>query len=226
MSYKRGNPKTALRNRKKFLKSLGLNLNSIVCMSPFHSTRVVRVSKKDVGKGSGDISQKIPTDSLITKTKELYLFVTTGDCLPIAIFDPASQSISLIHAGWEGLNKGIIRNVVDYFIKNFQALPSNLVVSIGPSIGPCCYTHTSPPAQLNSSLWKKCIFKKGGLYSIDLWSFAENQLKSLGVNPKNISNSKECTYHINKYFSHHKFINQKLHHDSRFATILGIRNVG
>ncbi len=222
MSFKRGNPKNALKNRRRFLKSLGLKLDSIVCMAPYHSKKIVKAAKKDLGKGSDSLSKKIHTDGLITKDKGVYLFVTTGDCLPVAFFDIKSEAVALIHAGWKGLDKGIINNVVMYFKNKFGTDLNNLYVQIGPSIGPCCYIKKNPPSQIKNSSWKKFITNKDGSYSIDLWGFAQNQLEKLKIPKENIYNPEKCTYHPGEYFSHQRFTDKNLQQDSRFATILGL----
>lgn len=225
MSFKRGNPKNALRNRRKFLKSLGLTLDSIVGMAPYHSNKIAKVAKKDLGKGARELSKKIPADALITNEKGTFLFVTTGDCLPVAFFDPKSEAICLAHAGWEGLDKDIINNVVLYFKQNYKTSPKDLFAQIGPSIGPCCYTLKETPSQLKNPKWKKSITKNGQTYSIDLWDFANRQFLKSGLLKENIFNRKICTFHTNKYYSHRKFTSESLPQDSRFATILGIKHV-
>jgi len=46
-------------------------------------------------------TQEIYADAVITQSSQLALFVLTSDCLPIVLYDPMTQSIGVIHAGWK-----------------------------------------------------------------------------------------------------------------------------
>lgn len=196
MSLKRGTPKEATYNRKKFLKRFGLSTKDIVVMSLSHKTTIKKVSTKDLGK---DV---IEADGLITSDKGVFLFLLTADCLPMAFYDPNKEVVGLLHVSRHNINLGIISQAIRG-LKKLGSDPKDLVVKIGPSIGPCCY-----------------ILDQG---RVDLWTLVEKQLKTLGVLGKNIDNPKVCTYHSGEYFSHRKTIVENLPNDFRFATILGIK---
>lgn len=199
MSLMKGKPDVAIKNRKSFLNKFDLSLDQIVCMFVEHEDKVVVVDKNSLGKGAFKPEDKIRSDGIITDQKELILMIATGDCLPIGVYDPDKQVIALIH----GSRKSLATKIFDYTVKilktNFGSKIENLIVSIGPSIGPCCY-------------------------DIDLWSIAERKLRKLGIPQKNIYNCQICTYHTNQHFSHRRAKN-KNQNDFRSATILGIRNV-
>ena len=198
MSFSKGDPKIALANRKAFLKKNNLSLDQIVKLYVKHGSKVVSVGKKDLGKGAFDLESGIKSDALITNQANVFLMLPSADCMPIAIFDPKNKIISLIHGSKKSLEKGIIENTISKISKKFKSTPSNLIIHIGPSIGPCCYY-------------------------LNIWSDAIQRLKRTGVLEKNIENSKVCTYHENVYFSHSKSFNQKLKNDFRFITILGMK---
>lgn len=199
MSFTIGDYKEALQNRKKFFSSLKINLNSIIALKQRHGNKVVKVDKTHSGSGSINSDDAINADGFITNQEGIYLMVKVADCHQIAFFDPKNLAISLIHAGWKSLDKGIIKNAINLMKKNFNTNPKDLIIQFGPSIGPCCYR-------------------------IDLWKQAEDQLMHLGIPKKNIDNPKICTYHTNEYFSHRRADDQNLP-DYRFVTILGIKNV-
>lgn len=58
--------------------------------------------------------------------------VLTADCLPLLITDCAGTCVAAIHAGWKGLAAGIIETAV----KKLPVDPDNLLVWLGPAIGP------------------------------------------------------------------------------------------
>lgn len=199
MSTIKDDSSVAIRNRQLFLEKFGLKLNQVVNMFLEHKDKVVIVGKNDLGKGAFDLKNGISADGIITNQKGVFLMVMTGDCLPIGFYDPIKQIIALVHGSKKNLPSKIVDNTVTMFRDTFQSKPDNLVISIGPSIGPCCY-------------------------DMDLWSLVENKLKALGVSKENIHNFRVCTYHTNQYFSHRRASNQN-QPDFRFTTILGIENV-
>lgn len=204
-------------NRPRLLKHLGLNPKNLVTVHQMHSTNIIKVSKPE------EANSNTRADGLITDQPGIYLGILTADCLPIAFYDPARGAIGLIHAGWKGLDQDIIHNLIQTMQHHFGSDPQDLLVEIGPSIGPCCYTHLSDLKQKGDPKWQPYILKDhDGSYVLDLWSFAENQLLKSGVPKGNIDNPKICTYHTNQYFSHRKVMNEKLTQDPRFITILGI----
>lgn len=198
MSTIKGDPLIAIKNRELFLRKFGLKLSQVVNMFLEHKDNVVVVNKNDLGKGAFDLEDGISSDAIVTNEKDLILMVMTGDCLPISFYDSQKQIIALIHGSKKNLASKILDNTVKVFKERFQSKSANLIVSIGPSIGPCCYY-------------------------LDLWSIAEKKLKRLGIPQKNIYNYRVCTYHTNKYFSHRR-ASDKNQGDLRFATILGIKN--
>lgn len=61
--------------------------------------------------------------------------VLTADCLPIFICNRAGSEVALLHAGWRGLVAGI----VEAGLQRLRSPPSELLVWLGPAIGPRVY---------------------------------------------------------------------------------------
>ncbi len=200
MSTIKGEQNQAVKNRRSFLKKYGLKLDHTINMFLEHGNNIVMVGNKELGKGSLDTKDGIKSDGIVTAQKDIFLMVITGDCLPIGFYDTKKQIIALIHASRKNLESGLLENTVKIFVDSLKSKPGDLIVSIGPSIGPCCY------------------------YT-DLWSFTKKKLEELGIPQENIFNPEICTYHSNQYFSHRKAIEKNLPEDFRFVTILGIKNV-
>ncbi len=74
----------------------------------------------------------------------VYLCISAADCLPITVYDLVTKAVGLIHVLKHNLKK-IIRDTSEELKKKFNANFRNLIVHIGPSIGPCHY---------KSDLWK------------------------------------------------------------------------
>ncbi|MBP9753348.1 MAG: peptidoglycan editing factor PgeF [Proteobacteria bacterium] len=71
-------------------------------------------------------------DALVTNKKGFILGVLTADCCPILMFDPKSNMIAAIHAGWKGAISGIIESTVDLMVQKGASLHD-----IRSAIGPC-----------------------------------------------------------------------------------------
>lgn len=71
-------------------------------------------------------------DASYTQTSGQVCVILTADCLPILICDQSGNSIANIHAGWRGLAGGIIEQTLDCMCADSQ----NLMVWLGPAIGP------------------------------------------------------------------------------------------
>lgn len=188
--------KGALQNRKRFLNSLGLKLENTVFLLLRHTDKVYKATKNDLGKGASNVRIVIEKDALITNKSKIYLALLSADCLPIAVYDSKKNAIGLLHASKYN-NSKIIKNTIQKMRKSFGSKPKDLVVNIGPSIGPCHY-------------------------EIDLWNIAENELTTFGVLKKNIYNPKICTFEASDYFSHREAKAKDLPRN-RFATLFGMK---
>lgn len=79
-------------------------------------------------------------DALITTTRGLPLLIQVADCLPVVIADPAGRALAAVHCGWRGIASGIAVKAARQLAGLAECPVSDLVVGIGPGIGPCCFT--------------------------------------------------------------------------------------
>ena len=78
-------------------------------------------------------------DALITNHPGITLAVRTADCLPILIADTRNRAIAAVHAGWRGTVQGISSKTLGRMKQDFGTRPEDVVIAIGPGIGPCCF---------------------------------------------------------------------------------------
>lgn len=104
-----------------------LNLpNAPQWLEQIHSTAAVLLPcKDDIPKADASYTSKINTVCV----------VMTADCLPVLITDKEGSCVAAIHAGWRGLCDGVIEAT----IKKLPAAAENLLVWLGPAIGPDVY---------------------------------------------------------------------------------------
>lgn len=79
--------------------------------------------------------------------------IYTADCLPVLIASTKTRHLAAVHGGLKGTLTGVLHQALETFVQN-GSQPSDLVVAIGPAIGPCCYELGLPVAeQIAASPW-------------------------------------------------------------------------
>src|SRR5438105_4992120 len=92
-------------NRRRLASALGLE--RFACIRQKHGTRVVRVGPSRAGGGFSDPEDAIgDADGIVTTSRGVAMAVLAADCVPLALADPASGRIAVVHAGWRGIAAG------------------------------------------------------------------------------------------------------------------------
>ena len=179
-------------NARKLLSSLiNLDPNKIVSPQQVHSSEVKVV----------DVPGKIPfTDAIISTSKSVVLSIQVADCIPLYLADPDNNVIGIVHAGWRGIEKGIVANSINKMI-TLGADNNRIIAYIGPSIQKCCFEIGPEVAkkfplnfQINSSYDRSFL---------DLQKLTKNILINNSISYNNIISSNECTKcNSDKYFSY------------------------
>jgi YfiH family protein len=195
------------KRREKVLKRFGFGLKDIVLLEQKHTANVRIARRKHLGFALKSETPFKPADALITKEKNIVLGIFIADCLPVFFYDPKKEIISLAHAGWKGLYKGIIQNVIKKF-KNLGSSPQNILIYIGPSIGPCHYNVEEERINLFKEKYPfldKSFYRKAkGKYYLNLWKIAKLFLIKEGLKNRNIEISQICTYCHKNLFSYRR----------------------
>jgi polyphenol oxidase len=207
MSAKFDKVEIVTKRREKVLKRFGFSLNDTVLLEQKHTANVQVVGKKHLGFALNNESPFKPADALITQEKNIVLGIFIADCLPVFFYDPKEEIIALAHAGWKGLYKGIIQNVIKKF-KNLGSSPHDILVYIGPSIGPCHYSVEEERINLFKEKYPfldKSFYRKiKGKYYLNLWKIAKLFLIKEGLKNRNIEISQICTYCHKNLFSYRR----------------------
>ena len=104
--------KQGIKNRKKFLKTLGIDFRDLGCLRQPHGSKIIRVNKNHKGRGALSFKAAITGDAMITNLCRIPLSVFTADCLSIFLFCPQTNTIALVHAGWRGTKRNITGKTV------------------------------------------------------------------------------------------------------------------
>jgi len=188
-----------LKNRKLLAKTLGISMTSLTTAKQIHDCRVKIVSEALRGKGSIDYKGAINgTDAMVTNVRNICLMVLVADCVPILLHDPSKGVIGVVHAGWKGTLGCVARNTLKVLREHYGCLPQDIVIGIGPSIGPCCYQVSQDViSEVEHVFGSKqgCIRNESsdGKGYLDLWTLNQKQLLQAGIPEKNIKMAKICT---------------------------------
>lgn len=181
-------------NRKKFLDSLGINIENIVSTRSVHGNNIYIADIKDKGTSLKG------TDGLITDKKDLFLTATVSDCVPIYFYDYRKKIIGLAHAGWRGVINGMSKEVINKMIQNFDTNTNDIIVFVGPHIQKCHFEIKDDIIK-NFKDYKEYIIENKKIKLVDLSGIIKKQLLEVGVDEKNITITKECTYCNDKKFT-------------------------
>jgi hypothetical protein len=151
-------------------------LSHLATAKQIHSDRILRVESPGA-QGDGD--------ALICNVPGLGLAIRTADCLPILVADPRTRAVAAIHAGWRGVVDEIAPKTIDAMCQQFDSKPEDLVVAIGPGIGPCCF-------EVGPEVASK--FGLSGRTKVDLVGTICRQLRRNGVSLEQISASRLCSH--------------------------------
>jgi YfiH family protein len=132
-------------------------------------------------------------DAIISTNLDDVLCIQTADCLPVLALDTKKPVMAAIHAGWKGLAKGIVKKTIVQ-MQNLGA--SNIRVSIGPGIGPCCFEVNMDVAK---AIQAPCNMQESRCH-VDLWQVASTQAIEAGIDPHMIQTTKLCTRCNKKMF--------------------------
>ena len=136
-------------------------------------------------------------DALVTDQPGVLLTVCTADCVPVLIHDPVRGVVAAVHAGWRGAVAGILPKTLAVMAERFGSQPALLRVSIGPSVGFCCYEVDEPVlSRLRASYadWQSLVQNTGpGTAKLNLRGLVRGQARSAGVREDGIHPVSLCT---------------------------------
>ena len=179
-------------NRRRFCSKLAIEVGSLVISQQVHGNSTTVIDESHKGHGAyGHEDAIYGADAMITESGGVALAVLTADCVPVMVVDPVRKAIGIAHAGWRGTLRMIAAKAVLKMRDTFGTEPADCLVTIGPSIGPCCYTAGEDViSQFQSAFGPAVCVAKDRL---DLQLAVKLQLTRVGVKKSNISSSRLCT---------------------------------
>lgn len=187
----------SLKNRKKFLDTIGIDYRGLICAKQVHGKNIEYVTEENKGRGALDYDSSFSaTDGFITDQPGVPIAILTADCLSVFIYDPKIPAIAILHAGWRGTEQNICAEGVRVMREKFGSQPRRMLAGFGPSIRSCCFEveddfKTNFPFGLTN---------QGGRIFMDIALVNQRQLVNSGVKEENIFDPKVCTFSDNENF--------------------------
>lgn len=187
----REDPSDALANRQQLKEELKLK-NNPVWISQVHGTHAIQADACSDIHPEADVSY--------TRKPNISCTVLTADCLPLLVCNKAGTEVAAIHAGWKGLQAGVIESTYAKLISP----PGESLVWLGPALGANAFEVRGDVRQLflaadpDAEQAFKTINAEQWL--CDIYMLARQRLAKLGV--QNIYGGEHCTYtEADKFFS-------------------------
>ena len=112
----------------------------IVSMNQVHGRAVVHIDRNVSFETLDNMDNACPrADAVVSDLPDVALVVRAADCVPLLIADTRTGAVAAVHAGWRGTAARVTVAALEEMQRQFGTQPADLVVAIGPAIGPCCY---------------------------------------------------------------------------------------
>ncbi len=140
LGFNRGDPDDNVKtNYSLFCEAVGIETKQLVFASQTHSTVIRNVGPDNAGEGFDRPTLITGYDGLSTGSTGLMLATLYADCVPLYFYDPVCRAVALSHAGWRGTLNDMAGETIRHMTETFGTKPQDLLMGIGPSIGPCCF---------------------------------------------------------------------------------------
>ncbi|XP_063198998.1 purine nucleoside phosphorylase LACC1 isoform X2 [Chroicocephalus ridibundus] len=168
-------------------------------------------------------------DGIVTNQKGVTIAAPGADCIPVLFADPVRKACGAAHSGWKGTLLGVSMATVNAMVSAYGCNVKDILVVLGPSVGPCCYKLPHESAKEFHRIDPTCVrqFDSASPY-IDIRRATRILLESGGILPENIQddsvmdqnqNITFCTAcHPDRFFSHFR-------DGSNFGTQIGFISI-
>ncbi|XP_062370755.1 purine nucleoside phosphorylase LACC1 [Cinclus cinclus] len=203
-SSKRRDPQlVVIENLRRLARAAGFNPEAFHRVKVDHANAVCIMGKTEPDN----------YDGIVTNQKGVTLAAPGADCIPVLFADPVRRACGAAHSGWKGTLLGVSMATVNAMVSEYGCNVKDILVVLGPSVGPCCYKLPHESAKEFHRIDPKCVrlFDSPSPY-IDIRRATRILLERGGILPENIQddsitdqnqNITFCTAcHPDKFYSH------------------------
>lgn len=224
MSFRWGTQEEVIKNRTAFLQNSHISLESCVSVGVHHGVSVERVDATHRGQGMAYGNTREMPEALVTNTPGVFLFLFTGDCLPIFCFDVRKNVAGLAHVSRHNVPKLLAQRMVEKMQEWCGSSPSDILAGIGPGVRKESYHFPKERCAGFVPEWKRFIEATTDGCAFDLPGWNAAQLAAAGVRKENIIIAPQDTVRDARFFSHVRS-GRTGEKEGRFATVVGLRDI-
>nr|XP_056718028.1 purine nucleoside phosphorylase LACC1 [Euleptes europaea] len=152
-------------------------------------------------------------DGIVTNQKGVVVAAPGADCIPVIFADPVKKACGAAHSGWQGTLSGVSMATVRAMVAEYGCHVEDILVVLGPSVGPCCFTLPHEQAKEFHRIDPKCVrHLESSKPSVDIRRATRVLLEAGGILPQNVQddsvtdptqNLTLCTScHPDQFYSH------------------------
>ena len=125
---------------QKLAPSAGVPPDRFVTLNQVHGRRVIAMPRGIDDAALLALQTNRPdADGLVSAEPDIALVVRAADCVPLLMADRRTGVVAAVHAGWRGTAARVAVAAIETMEREFGTRPEDVVVAVGPAIGPCCY---------------------------------------------------------------------------------------
>lgn len=145
-------------------------------------------------------------DASIARGRGQVCVIMTADCLPVLFCDRQGSCVAAAHAGWRGLEAGVLEQT----LQQMAIDPADALIWLGPAIGPQAFevgeeVRTAFMQQHPDAVTAFVPSNNMGKWLADIYQLARQRLQAAGVAAKAIYGGEFCTYSdAERFFSYRR----------------------
>jgi YfiH family protein len=125
---------------QKLAPSAGVAPDRFITLNQVHGRRIITIPRGIDAPALVALQTNRPdADGMVSAEPDIALVVRAADCVPLLMADGRTGVVAAVHAGWRGTAAGVAPAAIETMGREFGSRPEDVVVAIGPAIGPCCY---------------------------------------------------------------------------------------
>jgi YfiH family protein len=179
-----------LANRKVVRETLDLPSEPL-WLEQVHSTVVANADSSN---------PQLTADASVSRQSGTVCVVMTADCLPVLMTNKQGTVIAAAHAGWRGLNGGVLETT----ISTMNVAVDDIYVWLGPAIGSKYFEVGDEVRKVFMDCHEESdrafVGNEAGKWLADIYHLARIRLNALGVDDSQIYGGGLCTFEDEERF--------------------------
>ena len=185
-------------NQSKLAEWLGIDADKIILPFQTHGTEVKEITDHFFELADEEKRNCLNgVDAIFTRIPKVCIGISTADCVPILFYDPTKQVVAAAHAGWRGTCGKIAEKTIKALVEVYHCEPSDILVTIGPSISAKVYEVGQEVVDNFESagfnIPEIVEIRNKSIY-LDLWKANQQSLLKAGIVAENIEVAGICTF--------------------------------